>query len=161
MKPRHIALMSWLQPNHFLHGKSTTYFFKGVSGHGKGDTADASMSPLWIETHNFATVSPFSITAPNLPHDVTKGVKMNVVCRLFVCLDGTNAVGLQRRGVLGYLVVAASDAMAIKPGLQCSLSCNGIVGLIKPNVLSLNEVKDLTKKAESEIVNYLKTCQFN
>ena len=45
--------------------------------------------------------------------------------------------------------------MAIKPGLQCSLSCVGIVGLIKPKVLPL------TKKTESEIFGHLKTCQFN
>ena len=76
-------------------------------------------------------------------------------------LDGTSSISLQRQGVWGYLIVAASDAMAIKARLQCFPSSNGIVGSIKPNVLWLDEIQDLTMKIESEIVSHLRTCQFN
>ena len=61
-----LALTSWLQSNLFLHGKSSTYFFNGIGGHGHGHTADMNMTPAeWISNHNFAGLTPPSISSKN------------------------------------------------------------------------------------------------
>lgn len=100
------ALTAWLQSNQFLHGKSSTYFFSGIGGHGQGHLADISMTPgEWIETHNFAGLTSRSITALQSPSHVTSGVQIDDLLNLFSSLEGADVVSLKRRGMVGYLVV--------------------------------------------------------
>ena len=68
------ALVSWIQSNQFLHGKSANHFFYDVGGHGQSQVADASMFPAeWIKSHNFASVSSRTITALNGTPNVSSG----------------------------------------------------------------------------------------
>lgn len=62
----------------------------------------------------------------------------------------------------GYLVVAATDSMAIKPGLQMSSQVNGPVGLSEPAILSLQAVKQIRDgKSNADIASHLRNCKFN
>ena len=156
------ALTAWLQSNQFLHGKSSSYVFSGIGGHGQGHLADISMTPgEWIETHNFAGLTPRSITALQSPSHVTSGVQIDDVLNLFSSLEGADVVSLKKRGMVGYLVVTASDAMAIKPGLQFSSQVNGVIGLVEPPVLLPETVEELVSKPDLEVANHLKKCKFN
>ena len=125
------ALTAWLQSNQFLHGKGSTYFFNGIEGHGRGHLADINMTPA----HNFAGLTPRTITALQSPSHVTNGVQIDDVLQLFASLEGADVVSLKKHGMVGYLVVTARDAMAIKPGLQFYSQVNGLIGLIDPQVL--------------------------
>lgn len=156
------ALTSWLQSNQFLHGKGATHFFNGIGGHGQGNLADISMSPAeWIGSHNFAGLSARAISAMSpIPH-VINGVKIDDVCQMFFQLKGTDAVSLKRQGVVGFLLATASDAMAIKPGLQVSQQANGIIGLKDPPVMLADEVKELLVKSDTEVLAHLKSRKFN
>ena len=60
----------------------------------------------------------------------------------------------------GYLVVTATDAMAIKPGLQMSSPVNGFVGLSEPAILSLEAVKR-EGKSDADIASHLRNYKFN
>ena len=111
------ALVSWIQSNQFLHGKSATHFFYGVGGHRQGHVADASMFPAeWIKSHNFAGVSSRTITALNGTPNVSSEMQIDDLVHLYASLEDAKAVSLERQGVVGYLVITASDTMAIKPG---------------------------------------------
>ena len=156
------ALTSWLQSNQFLHGKGATYFFNGVGGHGQSHLGEVSMSPAeWIQSHNFAGLSPRTISAMNSNPHLTNGVRTDDVCQIFFSLRGSNAVCLKRQGVISFFIATASDAMAIKPGLQFSPQVNGIIGLTDPPVMLPEKVKELSSKSEAEIATSLKTCKFN
>jgi len=146
------ALTAWLQSNQFLHGKGSTYFFNGIGGHGQGHLADFSMTPAeWIGSHNFAGLTPRTITALQAPSHVTNGVQINDVLQLFMSLEGADVVSLRKHGMVGYLVVTASDVMAIKPGLQFSSQVNGVIGLMEPPVLLPETVKELVTKTDAEV----------
>ena len=156
------ALTAWLQSNQFLHGKGSTYFFNGIGGHGQGHLADINMSPSeWIESHNFAGLAPRSITALQSTSHVTNGVQAEDVLRLFASLEGADVVNLRKHGMVGYLVVMASDAMVIKPGLQFCSQVNGVIGLTEPPVLWPETVKELVTKSDADIAEHLKNCKFN
>lgn len=148
------AFMSWLQSNQLLHGKSATHFFSGVGGHEIGHLGSISMSPTeWIQTHNFAGISPRAISAMNPVAHAIDGVKIDDVRRLFCQLKETNAISLERKSVIGFLTVTASDAKAIKPDLQVSLH-----HLSDPHVpVRTEEVNSLMKKPEIEVLDNLKT----
>ena len=86
---------------------------------------------------------------------------MNDVLRFFAALDDHKSVCFKKDGVVAYLVVTASDAMAIKPGLQFSQQVNGVIGLKEPTILSSEIVKQLiSTKSDVEIANHLKDCTF-
>lgn len=156
------ALTSWLQSNQFLHGKGATHFFNGIGGHGQGHLGDVNMSPAeWIQSHNFAGLSPRTISAMNSTLHLTSGVRIDDVCQMFFSLQGTSAISLKRQGVVGYLIATASDAMAIKPGLQFSPQVNGIIGLSDPPVMLPEKVRELLAKLDTETSIYLQTCKFN
>ena len=62
------ALMPWLQFNQCLHGK-------GISGHRQCHLGDVSMSTAeWIQSHNFAGISPRTISAMNSILHSTSGI---------------------------------------------------------------------------------------
>lgn len=91
------------------------------------------MTPAeWIESHIFAGLTPRTMTALQSPSHVTNGVQIDDVLRLFPFLEDADVVSLNKHGMVGYLVVTASDAMAIKPGLQFSSQVNGLIGLMDP-----------------------------
>lgn len=140
--------------------KGQPTFFNGIGGHGQGNLADISMSPAeWIGSHNFAGLSARAISAmSSIPH-VINGVKIDDVCQMFFQLKGTDAVSLKRQGVVGFLLATASDAMAIKPGLQVSQQANGIIGLKDPPVMLADEVKELLVKSDTEVLAHLKITQ--
>ena len=115
----------------------------------------------WIETHNFAGLTPRSITALQSPSHVTSGVQIDDVLNLFSSLEGADVVSLKKRGMVDYLVVTASDEMAIKPGLQFSSQVNGVIGLVEPPVLLPETVKELVGKSDLEVANHFKKCKFN
>ena len=120
------------------------------------------MSPAeWIQSHNFAGLSPRTISAMNSNPHLTNGVRIDDVCQIFFSLRGSNAVCLKRQGVISFFIATASDAMAIKPGLQFSPQVNGIIGLTDPPVMLTEKVKELSSKSEAEIATSLKTCKFN
>ena len=142
--------------------KKCNAFFYGVGGHGQGHAADASMfSAEWIKSHNFANVSFRTITALNDTPNVSSGIQIDNLLHLYASLEGAKAVSLERQGVVGYLVITASDAMAIKPELQFSPHSNGIIGLTSPSVMTVEMIKELSTKNEKEIVSHLKNCKFN
>lgn len=86
------------------------------------------MSPAeWIQSHNFAGLSPRTISAINSTLHLTSGGRIHDVWQMFFLLKGTSAISLKRQGVVGYLIATASNAMAIKPGLQFSPPLNGII----------------------------------
>ena len=156
------ALTSWLQSNQFLHGKGATHFFDGIGGHGQGHLGDVSMSPVeWIQSHNFAGLSPRTISAMNSTLHLTSGVRIDDVCQMFFSLKGTSAISLKRQGVVGYLIATASDAMAIKSGLQFFPQVNGIIELSDPPVKLPEKVRELLAKSDTETSIYLQTCKFN
>lgn len=55
--------------------------------------------------------------------------------QLFASLEGADVGSLKTHGMVGYLVVTASDAMAIKPALAPVRLANGLMGLINRPVL--------------------------
>ena len=111
------SLTSWLQSNQFLHGKGATHFFNGIGGDGQGHLAEMAMSTEeWIKCHN--------------------------VLNLFMLLRGTKSVHMKKHHMVGYLMVSASDAMAIKPGLQFAPQANGIIGLNSCPVLTIDKVME-------------------
>ena len=67
----------------------------------------------------------------------------------------------EQQGVVGYLIITASDAMVIKPGLQFSPHSNGIIGLTDHSVMTVEMIKELSTKNEKEIVRHLRNCKFN
>lgn len=120
------------------------------------------MTPAeWIQNHNFAGLSPRTISAMNSTLHLTSGVRIDDVYQLFFSLKGTSAISLKREGVVGYLIATASDAMAIKPGLQFSPQVNGIIRLNDPPVMLPEKVRELSTKSDSETCTYLKRCKFN
>ena len=97
--------------------KKCNTFFYSVGGHGQGHVADTSMFPAEsIKSHNFAGVSSRTITALNGTPNVSSGMQIDDLVHLYTSLEGAKAVSLEQQGVVGYLVITASDAMAIKPG---------------------------------------------
>lgn len=76
-------------------------------------------------------------------------------------LEDADVFSLRKYGMVGYLVVTASDAMGIKPGLQVSSQVNGVIGLMEPSVLLPETVKPLLTKSDEEVANCLKNCKFN
>ncbi|XP_028514449.1 uncharacterized protein LOC114574924 [Exaiptasia diaphana] len=157
------ALASWLQSNQFLHGKSATCFFNGIGGNKQGHLADQSMTPIqWINSHNFAGLSTRSITSMNPNHHLTNTFRTSDLLQLFSMLKHSQAISLKKEGMTGYLVVTATDAMAIKPGLQMSSQVNGLVGLSEPAILSLDEMKQISDgKSDADIASHLRNCKFN
>lgn len=63
--------------------------------------------------------------------------------------------------MVGFLLATASDAMAIKPGLQVSRHANGIIGLKDPPVMLADEVKELLVKSDTEVLVHLESRKFN
>lgn len=156
------ALTSWLQSNQFLHGKGASHFFNGIGGHGTGHLANLAMSPCeWIKNHNFAGLSPRSISALSPMYQALDGVNLKDVSRMISQLKQLETISLKKHGVVGFFLVTASDAMAIKPGLQVAQQANGIVGLLDPPLLSLEQVKELQKMTYPDLREHLKTLQFN
>ena len=155
------SLTSWLQSNQFLHGKGATHFFNGIGGDGQGHLAEMAMSTEeGIKCHNFAGVSPRSLTTMNGPPHVTSGVKSQDVLNLFMLLRGTKSVHMKKHHMVGYLMVSASDAMAIKPGLQFAPQANGIIGLNSCPVLTIDKVMELKSMSEGLVSQFLKDSKF-
>ena len=155
------SLTSWLQSNQFLHGKGATHFFNGIGGDGQGHLAEMAMSTEeWIKCHNFVGVSPRSLTTMNGPPHVTSGVKSQDVLNLFMLLRGTKSVHMKKHHMVGYLMVSASDAMAIKPGLQFAPQANGIIGLNSCPVLTIDKVMELKSMSEGLVSQFLKDSKF-
>ena len=120
------------------------------------------MSPAeWIQSHNFAGLSPQTISAMNSNPHLTNSVCIDDVRQIFFSLRVGNAVCLKRQGVISFVIATASDVMAIKPGLQFSPQVNGIIGLTDPPVMLPDKVKELSSKSDAEIATSLKTCKFN
>ena len=155
------SLTSWLQSNQFVHGKGATHFFNGIGGDGQGHLAEMAMSTEeWIKCHNFAGVSPRSLTTMNGPPHVTSGVKSQDVLNLFMLLRGTKSVHMKKHHMVGYLMVSASDALAIKPGLQFAPQANGIIGLNSCPVLTIDKVMELKSMSEGLVSQFLKDSKF-
>lgn len=81
--------------------------------------------------------------------------------QLFASLEGADVGSLKRHGMVGYLVVTASDAMAIKPGLAPVRLANGLMGLMNRPVLLPETSEELVTKSEAEGANHFKNCKFN
>ena len=136
------SLTAWVESNQFLHGKSASYFFCGKGGFGKGNLADTTMSPKeWIATHNFAGLSPRSITANNPTPHVFSGVNVTDLLHLYEYLNMSKPVAIDKTGVTSFLFVTSIDGMAIKPSLQVSVQDQGVIGLTDPPILSFLEAK--------------------
>lgn len=117
------------------------------------------MSPAeWIQSNNFAGLSPRTLSKMNSMSHITNGVRIDDACQMFFSWKGMNTTSLKRQGAVGYLIATASDTMGIKPCLQFSRQVNGIIGLLDPPVMMSEEVKELLGKSDTEITTYLKTC---
>lgn len=142
----HDSILPWLHDyslSSFFTEKVPYNFFNGIGGHGRGHLADINMTPAeWIESHNFAGLTLRTMTALQSPSHVTNGVQIDDVLRLFASLEDADVVSLKKHGMVGYLVVTSSDAMAIKPGLQFSSQLNGLIGLMDPPVLLPETVRN-------------------
>lgn len=77
------------------------------------------------------------------------GVKIHDVCQIFLQLKGTYVVSLKRQSLVGFLLATASDAMAIKPGLQVSQQDNCIIRLKDLPAMLADEVKELLVKSDT------------
>ena len=112
------------------------------------------------ECHNFAGASPRSLTAMNGPPHFKSGVKSQDVLNLFMLLRGTKSVHMKKRHMVGYLMVTASDAMAIKPGLQFAPQANGIIGLNGCPILTIDKVMELKSLVKVKIFVKILVSQF-
>lgn len=81
--------------------------------------------------------------------------------QLFASLEAADVGSLKRHGMVGYLVVTVSDAMAIKPGLAPVRLANGLMGLMNRPVLLPETSEELVTKSEAEGANHFKNCKFN
>lgn len=152
-------LSSWMATNQFLHGKSSTYLFRGRGAHDENQR-DISMSPMeWVQAHNFAGITPRSITSSIPSHTATNGIVKEDLLLLHTAVDLSNVYSIVRAGVACYPVIASMDGMAIKPSLQ--VSPNGIVGLTKPELFEVTEVREMLRKPEEDVLSFLKETSFN
>lgn len=89
---------------------------------------------------------------------VSQMIADDVLLCIQMCSD-KKCIAIKNEQVCGYLTCIATDEMALKPAIEYA-SSHGIVGLLEPQCMTYQDVKELLQKSTEEIVGYIQIQGF-
>ena len=136
----------------------SSYLLSGQGKHGLGRSFIQTPQDF-VATHNFSFLHPQTITKNSPPANmVSQMIADDVLLCIQMCSDKKCIVGKNEQ-VCGYLTCITTDEMALKPAIEYD-SSHGLVGLLEPQCIPYQDVKELLEKSTEEIVGYIQTQGF-